>query len=58
MDWALSAEAQEIPWREERMYQIPTNIYAKASPNSVDPKTLHLINLILIVLVRMKKASV
>lgn len=44
MDWALSAEAQEIPWRKEKMYQIPTNIYAEASPNSADPKKLHLIN--------------
>ena len=40
MDWALSAEAQEIPWRETKVYQIPTNINAVASPNSVDPKTL------------------
>lgn len=44
MDWALTAEAQEIAWREEKMYQIPTNIHAKASPNSTDPKTLNLIN--------------
>lgn len=43
MDWALSAEAQEIAWREEKMYQIPTNIHAQPSPNSVDPKTLKLI---------------
>ena len=40
MDWALSAEAQEIPWRETGVYQIPTNVNAVASPNSVDPKTL------------------
>ena len=40
MDWALSAEAQEIPWRETKVYQIPTNINAVASPNSVDPKML------------------
>ncbi len=44
MDWALTAEAQEIAWREEKMYQIPTNIYAQASPNSVNPKDLKLID--------------
>ncbi|MFZ7255712.1 ABC transporter substrate-binding protein [Avibacterium avium] len=44
MDWALTPEAQEIAWREEKMYQIPTNIHAKASPNSTDPKTLKLID--------------
>lgn len=44
MDWALSAEAQEIPWRETGVYQIPTNINAQSSPNSVDPKKLKLID--------------
>lgn len=43
VDWALSAEAQEIPWREVGVYQIPTNVNAKAAPQSVDPKTLNLI---------------
>ncbi len=45
VDWALSAEAQEIPWREVGVYQLPTNIYAKASPKSVDPKNLKLIDI-------------
>lgn len=40
MDWALGVEAQELPWREAKMYQIPTNVNAKASPNSADPKKL------------------
>ena len=40
MDWALDVEAQEIPWRETGVYQIPTNVNATASPKSVDPKTL------------------
>ncbi|WP_032092975.1 MULTISPECIES: ABC transporter substrate-binding protein [Pasteurellaceae] len=44
MDWALTADAQEIAWREEKMYQIPTNIHAQASPNSVNPKDLKLID--------------
>lgn len=45
VDWALSKEAQEIPWRETGVYQIPTNIYAVASPKSVDPKTLKLLDI-------------
>ncbi|POY42853.1 ABC transporter substrate-binding protein, partial [Avibacterium endocarditidis] len=28
VDWALSKEAQEIPWREAGVYQIPTNVNA------------------------------
>lgn len=45
IDWALSAEAQEIPWREVGVYQIPTNAYAQAAPQSVDPKKLKLIEI-------------
>lgn len=43
MDWALSKEAQELPWREGGVYQIPTNVNAEASEKSVDPKKLQLI---------------
>ncbi|MFD1805458.1 ABC transporter substrate-binding protein [Pasteurella oralis] len=43
-DWALSKEAQELVWRETKVYQIPTNIHAEASPQSVNPKQLKLIN--------------
>lgn len=45
VDWALSAEAQEIPWREVGVYQIPTNAYAQAAPQSADPKKLNLIQI-------------
>ncbi|MFZ7130616.1 ABC transporter substrate-binding protein [Avibacterium avium] len=45
VDWALSKEAQELPWRETGVYQIPTNVNAEASPKSVDPKTLKPINI-------------
>ena len=45
MDWALSAEAQEIQWREVGVYLIPTNVNAQAAPQSVDPKTLNLIQM-------------
>lgn len=34
MDWVLSKEAQEIPWREHRVYQTPTNINAEVAPQS------------------------
>ncbi|MXN88532.1 ABC transporter substrate-binding protein [Pasteurella canis] len=43
-DWALSKEAQELVWRETKVYQIPTNIHAEASPQSVSPKHLKLIS--------------
>lgn len=43
-DWALTKEAQELVWRETKVYQIPTNIHAEAAPQSVDPKKLNLIN--------------
>ncbi|MGC6405106.1 ABC transporter substrate-binding protein [Bisgaard Taxon 45] len=44
VDWALTKEAQELVWRETKVYQIPTNIHAEAAPQSVDPKQLKLIN--------------
>lgn len=34
MDWVLSKDIQEIPWREHGVYQIPTNINATVSPLS------------------------
>lgn len=45
VDWALSTEAQELPWREAGVYQIPVNAYAEASPKSADPKKLNLIQI-------------
>lgn len=45
MDWVVDAEAQEIPWREGGVYQLPTNINAVAAPQSVNPKSLNLIKI-------------
>lgn len=45
MDWVLSKEAQEIPWREADSYQIPTNINAQASPKVTDPSDLKLLDI-------------
>lgn len=45
IDFVLSAEAQEIPWKEADSYQLPTNIHAKAHPNLVDPTKLKLIDI-------------
>lgn len=45
IDWVLGVEAQEIPWREVGVYQLPTNVNAEAAPQSVDPKTLNLIKM-------------
>lgn len=45
MDWVLSKEAQEIPWREYNLYQIPTNIHAEVSPKSVKVAGLKLVEL-------------
>ncbi|MBN6070401.1 ABC transporter substrate-binding protein [Aggregatibacter actinomycetemcomitans] len=44
MDYVLSKEVEEIPWREFGLYQIPTNVNAEASPKSVNPKTLQLLD--------------
>ena len=40
MDFVLSKEVQEMPWRDFGLYQIPTNANAASSPKSVDPKKL------------------
>ncbi|ABR74627.1 hypothetical protein CBG46_09795 [Actinobacillus succinogenes] len=44
-DWVLTAEAQEIPWREANSYQQPTNIHAKAYPKARLPQTVNFIDL-------------
>lgn len=44
VDWSLSVEAQEMAWRADQQYQLPTNRYAKAAPNSIQPSELNLIN--------------
>lgn len=33
-DWVLTAEAQELPWREADSYQRPANIHAKIYPKA------------------------
>lgn len=44
MDWVLSPEAQEIPWREHGVYQLPTNTKAAVSPKSVDLSKVKLLD--------------
>lgn len=45
VDFVLSAEAQEIPWREADSYQLPTNIHAKAHPHLSEPAKLKLLDI-------------
>lgn len=45
MDWVLSKETQEIPWREHGVYQIPTNVNADVAPQSVNIKGIKLVDL-------------
>ncbi|MBF0785843.1 ABC transporter substrate-binding protein [Muribacter muris] len=45
MDWVLSKEAQEIPWREYGVYQIPTNVNAEVAPQSVKLDGVKLVEL-------------
>lgn len=45
MDFVLSKEAQEIPWREHGVYQIPTNVKAEVSPQSVKIDGVKLVEL-------------
>lgn len=45
MDWVLSKEAQEIPWREHGVYQIPTNVKAEVAPQSVKLSGVKLVEL-------------
>lgn len=44
VDWALSKEAQEIAWQKAQSYQVPTNITATPSPNSLKMEDVNLIN--------------
>jgi len=44
MDFVLSKEGQEIPWKATQVYQTPTNRYAESSPLSADPTKLNLIS--------------
>ncbi|OTA17041.1 extracellular solute-binding protein family 1 [Xenorhabdus vietnamensis] len=44
VDWVLSKEAQELGWKKGQSYQILTNSTAEASPISLKPAELNLIN--------------
>lgn len=45
IDWVLSKEAQELPWRKHGVYQIPTNRYAEVAPQSVKLEEINLVEL-------------
>ena len=45
IDFVLSKEAQEIPWKTSDSYQLPTNIYAKAAPGFTPAAELKLIDI-------------
>ncbi|EXI61598.1 iron ABC transporter substrate-binding protein [Mannheimia granulomatis] len=45
MDWVLSKEAQEIPWRQHGVYQTPTNINAEVAPQSTKADALEFIKI-------------
>ncbi|OKP03123.1 ABC transporter substrate-binding protein [Xenorhabdus eapokensis] len=44
VDWVLSKEAQELSWKKGQSYQILTNTTAEASPITLKPAELNLIN--------------
>lgn len=43
MDWVLSKEVQEIPWRDHGVYQTPTNVNAEISPLSPKLENIKLV---------------
>ena len=45
MDFVLSKEAQEIPWRESDSYQLPTNIHAEPAPGFLPASKLKLVDI-------------
>lgn len=45
MDWVLSKEAQEIPWRKHGVYQTPTNINAEIAPQSTKADGLEFVEI-------------
>lgn len=45
MDWVLSKEAQEIPWREHGVYQTPTNVNAEVAPQSTKADALNFVKI-------------
>lgn len=45
MDWVLSKEAQEIPWKKHGVYQTPTNVNAEVAPQSIKANTLEFVEI-------------
>ena len=45
MDFVLSKEAQEIPWKESDSYQLPTNIHAEPAPSFLPASKLKLVDI-------------
>ena len=45
MDFVLSKEAQEIPWKESDSYQLPTNIHAEPAPGFLPAGKLKLVDI-------------
>ncbi|MCK9140148.1 ABC transporter substrate-binding protein [Haemophilus influenzae] len=45
MDFVLSAETQEIPWKESDSFQLPTNIHAKPAPGFTPASQLKLVDI-------------
>ena len=45
MDFVLSKEAQEIPWKESDSYQLPTNIHAEPAPGFLPASKLKLVDI-------------
>ncbi|AUI65755.1 MULTISPECIES: ABC transporter substrate-binding protein [Glaesserella] len=45
MDWVLSKDVQEIPWRDHGVYQTPTNVNAAVSPLSPKLDKIKLIDI-------------
>ncbi|MEG9490487.1 ABC transporter substrate-binding protein [Mannheimia indoligenes] len=45
MDWVLSKEAQEIPWKKHGVYQTPTNVNAEVAPQSTKADALEFVEI-------------
>lgn len=45
MDWVLSKDAQEIPWRNHGVYQTPSNVNAEVAPQSIKPDALDFVEI-------------
>ncbi|QLB17830.1 hypothetical protein A6B40_09700 [Mannheimia varigena] len=45
MDWVLSKETQEIPWKKHGVYQTPTNVNAEVAPQSIKANTLEFVEI-------------